>query len=283
MAAKTLFITFDTDFADYIDNSNHFDEMDEAFDGIKDILGRHPAIKTTWFIRIDGQIEQIYGSADHLYNKHLDKINWLKDNGHSIGWHHHSYKKNEAGNWVQNTDEDVIVSEIDKYGQIAISKGMDMCRMGWGFHTNKTLQLVDAFGFRIDSSAIPRPNYKWDMSVKDWQTTSQDWYYPSVQDYRIPGEDHLSILEAPMSTVVLPTPTDTEENVMRYINPAYHEEYFNKAINGIKDIDKIITITHPYELIHNKGRHTLLSFNMNAFENNLKYAESMGYIFSVLK
>ena len=38
--------------------------------------------------------------------------------------------------------------------------------------------------------------------------------------------DGNSILEIPMTTTILSTPTDTEENVVRYINPAYHESFF---------------------------------------------------------
>lgn len=276
---KVIYLTFDVDFVNYIDGSN-IDELDITFDNIKSILKKFPNIKTTWFIRIDGQIENLYGSADFLYNKHEDKVQWLINNGHKVGWHHHSYTA--VGNkWAQNTDEQAILEEISKYGTIALDKGMNICRMGWGYQTNKTIQLVDKMGFVLDSSAIPRPNYKWDLSVKDWTFTKHEWYHPSLEDYRIAGTSALSLIEAPMSTVLLPMDTDTEPNVIRYVNPAYHHEHFIRAFEQIKT-DKAITITHPYELAPNKGSHSLLAFSMNALEDNFRFMEEQGCSFHTL-
>jgi hypothetical protein len=279
---KKIYVTFDTDFADYIDGSNHIDELDTAFEDIQAVLMRHPEVKTTWFVRIDGQIEEIYGSADFLYNKHIEKINWLRNNGHSIGWHHHSYKR-LGEKWVQDINEVLMLEDLKKYGTFAQQKGMAICRMGWGYHTNKTMKLVSEMGFRIDSSAIPRPNYKWDLSVKDWETTTLDWYHPSCLDYRISGEHSLAILEVPMSTTQIPVKTDTEGNVIRYLNPAYYSNYFVEALNKLNNTDKIITITHPYELIANKNTHSLLSFSIAQFEENVAYMKNTGYEFDILK
>lgn len=278
---KSIYITFDVDYVDYHSNGL-LDELETVFPIIKSFLEKNSFIKTTWFIRIDGQIEQLYGSADHIYTKHIDKIKWLLNHGHVVGWHHHSYLVSKTGDWLQNTDEDSVAIQLKKFGSLARQKGMKICRMGWGFHTNRTMQIVDELGFILDSSAIPRPNYKWESSVKDWETTSLDWYYPSKLDYRIAGKEHYSILEIPMTTTIISTPSDTEENVIRYINPAYHETFFRKALYSLGSLDKLITITHPYELIPNKGKHSLLSFDFCAFENNIKHAANLGYSFHSL-
>lgn len=277
---KKAYITFDVDFVDYLNNTS-LDELEIVFPIVKTLLENNTDIKTTWFIRIDSQVEKLYGCADFLYNKHIDKINWLKGNGHSIGWHHHSYLQHNDG-WLQNTNEDIILKELKKYAPLAKEHEMNICRMGWGYHTNKTMKLVSDMGFRIDSSAIPRPNYKWEMSVKDWQPTPQQWYYPSVSDYRIPGEPHLNILEAPMSTTEIQLLTDTEENVVRYLNPAYHEKIFNGAFDKLRQLDRVITITHPYELIHSNNQHALLSFDIGTMKNNLDYIRNAGYEFDTL-
>lgn len=278
---KAAYITFDVDFVNYLDD-REVDEMDEIFDVIKNALIEYPEVKTTWFIRIDGQIEQQYGSADYLYNKHQDKIDWLKDNGHVIGWHHHAYRL-ANGKWVQNLEEEIILGDLEKYGKIALSKGLKVCRMGWGYHTNNTMKMVADLGFIIDSSAIPRPNYKWEMSVKDWQTTKQQWYKPSAADYRVEGAHSLSITEVPINTAVLPLPTDTEANVIRYINPAYNISYFESAINGVQDLGRLVTITHPYELIDYGKQHVLLSFNINKFKNNLTLLKTKRYQFYTIQ
>jgi hypothetical protein len=278
---KKIYVTFDIDYVDY-QRDEQLDELELVFPLLKAFLETNSYIKTTWFIRIDGQIEQLYGAADYIYTKHFDKIQWLQDRGHLIGWHHHSYRKSKKGDWLQNTDEDLVAIELEKFGIMARQKGMKICRMGWGFHSNKTMQIVDKLGFILDSSAIPRPNYKWESSVKDWEGTKLDWYYPSKLDYRIAGKEHYSILEIPMTTTILSTPTDTEENVVRYINPAYHQSFFRMALNNVSDLDNLITITHPYELISNDVEHSLLSFDFQVFENNIKHASNLGYTFNSL-
>ena len=89
-------ITFDVDMVDYIDSSNSIlDEMDICFPSIKNTIEKFESVKTTWFIRIDSQIEQIHRDSRYIFHKHADKINWLLNNGHEIGWHHHAYKKNK--------------------------------------------------------------------------------------------------------------------------------------------------------------------------------------------
>lgn len=278
---KKVLITFDVDFVDYLTETN-LDEMEIVFPMIKKILQEHAGVKTTWFIRIDSQIEKLHGTGDFLYNKHIDKINWLLDNGHSIGWHHHAYMLS-AGKWIQNTNEDTVLKEINKYGSLAREKGLDVCRMGWGFHTNQTMKLVSDLGFTIDSSAIPRPNYKWEMSVKDWQSTPLFWYHPSCDDYRVEGIPCLPILEAPISTTVLPLSTDTEESVVRYLNTAYHQEQFSKAFNSLQQLDRIMTITHPYELMHTDSIHPLLSFDINTLKENISFIKESGCSFEVIK
>ena len=268
---QKIYITFDLDFADYLNDNNHFDELESTFDILKNILCKYTKIKTTWFIRLDSQIEKLYGSPDHFFNKHKEKISWLLTNGHSIGWHHHSYTLDEKNRWIQNTNEMMILEELKKYGTIARSKGLNICRMGWGYHTNKTMKLVSELGFIIDSSAIPRPNYKWDLAKKDWSISTCKWYYPSERDYRIEGQPSLKILEAPMTTTIISVESDTEPNVIRYLNPAYHEEIFQKTLKQTITFEKIVTVTHPYEFISNVKTHSLLSFNFKVFENNLKY------------
>lgn len=268
-----ILLTFDVDMANYTSSDwDHFDELDEAFEGIRQILNKNPEVKTTWFVRIDGQIEALYGRADHIFSKHNDKIEWLREQGHEVGWHLHPYREiNDK--WVQETAIDKVCEEIHRYAQLARSYALNAVRMGWGYHTNETMSLLNEQGFTIDSSAMPRPKYTWDMSVKDWSVTPARSYRPSVGDYRVPGHPSLQITEIPMSTVVIEAPMDTEANVVRYINAAYHPEIFSKAVDNVKG-DYLLTITHPYELITNGNRHSLLSFDLNSLAQNINYLKS---------
>lgn len=273
---KSCCLTFDIDLLDYL-NDSAVDEIEEFFYEFQKIMKVFPNLKTTWFIRIDSQIETLFGSSEYILYKHMDKIKWLQNSGHEIGWHHHAYSLKD-GIWKQNTDLNKVCNEIEKYGKIAIKHGMKAVRMGWGYQTNETMALLNHLGFLVDSSAIPRPNYRWDLSTKDWAITPQYPYKPSTLDYRVGGLPELNILEVPITTIPLSVSTDTEK-VMRYINPAYHSDYFTKALEEAQGYDMVVLICHPYEVLKNSNTHSLLSFDLQVFRHNIEmlYKSNMNF------
>jgi hypothetical protein len=272
VAAVKLCLTLDLDFENYF-TLKQLDEFDGSFDFLKKILSEF-SFKTTWYIRIDSQIEKIYGSSDFIFRRHKEKILWLQNKGHEIGWHHHAYKF-EENQWKQNTDTKQNCEDILKYGEIAKDYGLISARMGWGFHTNETIYLLDKMGFSSDSSAIPRPRYEWEMSIKDWHSTPQFPYQPDKNDYRIPGKDSLTLFEIPMTTTQVPSPIDTE-TVLRYLNPAYYHTAFKDAFDKVKSHDTVVLICHPYEIFSKNMKHPLLAFCEKEFRQNLIYLVQQG-------
>lgn len=276
---RNFCITFDVDLTDYLSGKSS-DEMDVSFDSIRSKLLEYPDVKTTWFIRIDKQIQDVYGRADYIFVKHQDKVKWLSDNGHEIGWHYHAYKL-DGDRWVQNIDEEVILSEINRYGEIARGLGLRISRMGWGYHTNRTLQMTFSKGFLIDSSAIPRPKYTWETIVRDWSITPNHSYFPGQDDYRTDVGIKTGVLEVPINTAYLRLETDTDK-VKRYINISYKHNYFRDAINDLVDLPIIVSVTHPYELIPNKVSHALLSFDIAELELNLQFLLEKQFTFKTM-
>lgn len=280
---KEVCLTFDIDLENYvgtISESNN-DEMELCFPIMKNCLKKIPGIKSTWFIRIDSQIKDRYGNELYVFKKHRDKIDWLLENEHEIGWHHHAYKK-QQGQWVQNTAIEEVCEDLYKYGSLAAKMGIKVARMGWGFHNNETMKTLNDIGFIIDSSAIPRPQYKWEKTKKDWSITTQSAYHPSISDYRKAGSPSYEILEIPINTVFIPAASDSQK-VMRYINPAYHTDKFREAILKCDDIDPLVTITHPYEIYPStENKHALLAFNPNVFYENLHWLSNQEIIFKTI-
>jgi hypothetical protein len=269
MGDRKVAVTFDVDFTDY-ESGGNLDELEVVFEGIVAVLKSFPAIKTTWFIRIDAQIEEVYGRAEHILEKHIDKMNWLQQNGHELGWHHHAYKL-ESGRWIQDIDDDAVLQGLEKYGKIAREQGMSVARMGWGYMTNKQMNLLDGLGFVVDSSAIPRPKYQWELSIKDWSNTPYNAYHPSKEDYRIGGKPSLQIWEVPMSVAPISAITDTEEGVLRYLNPAYHNDVFRSGVEQSLGKDQLVTISHPYEFIASEKQHPLMAYSLVSLQENLKF------------
>ena len=267
---KELVLTIDVDMVDYSSMSNwkEFDELEVAFSRIQKALVEFPNVKTTWFIRIDSQIEAHFGSSLYVFDKHASKLNWLLENGHSLGWHHHCYKQ-EQGRWVQEDSLSKNIEDVQRYGELARKQGLSVSRMGWGYMSNEIISTLEKLGFRADSTAIPRPNYPWEKNSKDWSTTPSLPYFPSVDDYRIPasGGRACSILEIPMSVAYVPAPGDTVK-MMRYVNPAYDLVVFEQALSELKNLGPDVLIMHPYEIFLERNDHAL--FESNSFEKNLQ-------------
>jgi hypothetical protein len=277
-------LTFDVDFADYVGSGaasqdrgwRQFDELENALSGLLLRWRDRRNWKATWFIRLDGGIENLYGASDFIFKRYAKELDELSRAGHEIGWHPHSYAKSN-GQWKQNIDVPTLVNELERYAPLAKSYGLQAVRMGWGFHTNETMHLLADLGFTIDSSAIPRPRYEWEETVKDWTVTPNYPYFPSEADYRVPGHPRLPIIEVPISVTSVVAPYDSGP-VLRYINPAYHSTLFRGPLgNWLKQHSHLVTITHPYELVPKPEPHALLSFSLTAFEQNLCAIEELAH------
>ena len=272
-------LTFDIDLTNYIDNMSMENEFDEILCVMMPLFHLHPAWKVTWFIRLDKQIESLFGQVDYLFIRYADEIVHLRRMGHEIGWHPHCYKLT-GGEWHQNTDVNEVLEELQFCIPYVQKYGIKAIRIGWGWQHNQVLALLESEGFKIDSSAVPRPKYKWEETERDWSITPKFPYFPSSHDYRIPGEPHRDILEVPMSVTRIPAPYDTQE-VERYINLSFHSSVLEESLAGwIKDSSLLVSITHPYELVPNNNSHPLISYSIDVFESNVKLIESLAQKFN---
>lgn len=273
-------LTFDVDLVDYVADWRTMNEFESAIPQIIAILQQHSNMHTTWFIRLDSQIQSIWGKADYFFLRYGLLLSWLRENGHEIAWHPHCYVQAE-GRWEQNVDVSSILDELTKYALVAQSYGLRSVRMGWGFHTNETMRLLADLGFAVDSSAIPRPRYQWEETEKDWTLTPVVPYFPSKSDYRVPGQPRLPILEVPMSCTEVRASYD-KGRVIRYLNLAYHPDIFLSSLeNWMRDHKHLVTITHPYELMPCDVDHGLLSFAFNVLEENILAIEQLSNVSGV--
>jgi hypothetical protein len=266
-------LTFDIDLVGYSTGGSAIDEFAEAVPRIVAMFDRYPAWKATWFVRLDDQIAALMGAPSAIWERHAATLSEVRSRGHEVGWHPHSYVRDDSGQWRQNTDEATVVEELTRLAPGALAMGCRAVRCGWGFHTNRTMQAVSAAGFAIDSSAIPRPRYRWETTVKDWTTTPSAPYHPAVDDYRVPGAPALPILEVPMTVAVVRAPTDTEE-VLRYVNPSFHHPLFTSALTAsLKSLDHVVTVTHPYEVVSNGAPDSLIAYDVATLEANIRFLE----------
>ncbi len=265
---KTVCITFDVDLVNYLSNASSL-EMERSFQSICSVLSEFPQIKTTWFFRIDQQIEALFGDAEHIFLAYQDELNWLSENGHEIGWHHHAYKMS-AGRWIPENSTDAVLAHLKNYAPLARRRGLKIARMGWGTQSVQITNFLEESGFIVDSSAIPRPTYPWDKGLKDWENAPVEPFFPAYGTYKVKGPIR-ELLQVPISTVILPFEDDTIPDVCRYINPAYHSVIFKQAIQSYR-CNVLTTITHPYEIMASDiTKKSPLAFSLEVFKENLRH------------
>ncbi|MBS3912918.1 MAG: hypothetical protein KG003_00310 [Bacteroidetes bacterium] len=277
---KKALITFDVDMCDYHTDSGNLDEMEAVWSTFLQFCREIPELKTTWFIRIDSHMKEIFGSEEFVFQKHANKIQWLRENGHEIGWHFHSYRVIQ-GNWQQNPDEENVVQEMKKMWPVAEKNKLKYLRMGWAYHSNLSMKTAAEIGIVADSSAFPRPVYEWDNPYRNWSLTGQEIYYPSKNNYQIQEEDHYKMFEIPLSTVTIESPGDTEQDVMRYINLTYHSNVFQEAVKKHRG-DFINLVCHPYEFLESDKPHALMSFHAATTVENLLWLQREGFEFATI-
>ena len=274
MTPARICLTFDVDLVGHAAGQAAVDEFRDAIPSMLAMFDRHPSWTATWFVRLDDQIASTFGDAAAIMERHALVLSEFRSRGHEVGWHPHSYARSADGAWRQNTDESMVVDELSRLAPVARKHGCRVVRCGWGFHTNRTMQTVAGAGFAIDSSAIPRPRYQWETSVKDWTVTPATPYYPALRDYRVAGDPALPILEVPMSVAIVRVPTDTEV-VLRYLNPAFHRQVFAPAVESWwRSRDHMVTVTHPYEASATGKRDALISYDPETLEANIGLLET---------
>lgn len=248
------------------------DDFECFFDVIQSFFEKHSEIKANWFIRIDQGIEKDFGQADYVLQIHKNKLQWLKERGHQLGWHYHIKKENVEK--TINTEQ--ILKDMELIFPIVKEWKLDKyVRIGGCICTNDIMRFLEEKQIRLDSTAVPRPQYHWLSKAVNWVTTPNHAYYPSVMDYRIPGKEHRKILEVPMNTVPIKGYYDEFDGIKRYINPAYYSEIFKEAVNKISE--DFVIITHPFEAFSQSSDNVgkgLVSGDFFEFERNMIYLKN---------
>jgi hypothetical protein len=281
-------VTFDVDDVNWVTGSGT-DELSLAAPTIMSLLDTFPDIRTTWFVRLDAGIAARRGRPDALLHEHADVFARLRTAGHEVAWHHHAVR---AGTTDEpETDSSAICTALRALAPLVRAWGLESVRLGWSYADASILACLDDLGFTVDSTALPRPSYPWDVVPRDWDGAPHRPYHPSRTDHRREGEPLGSLLEVPLSVAVLPAPHDTLPDVQRYVNPAYHVELFGRAIRAVAASPLIVTVTHPYECLPtspNAGaspspyRHPLLSHSPDVLRDNLAHLCTLGRPFVTL-
>ena len=216
-------------------------------------LGRVPI---TWFVRADGQLESILGTAAYLLEKYDSFWSAAKRTGDEIGWHPHLYRQVRAEDAVALiADPREARDELERlWGDLKNNFGPTAFRNGEGWHTPETYAVVERMGFRVDSTVIPGRNGGPSHPMK-WDGAPNQPYFPATNDLRKAGAER-PMLELPMNTWRIQARHDVVPR-LRYMNPAVHPHLFAEALKSWEntlaalpeDLSVWVMIFHPDEVM----------------------------------
>jgi len=171
--------------------------------------------RITWCVRSDLQMERVYGDCAWPFRRFEAMWRELEAAGDDIAWHPHLWRWSEDHNcWYQETEDADWIERCLRAGYATICEAcgrkLRTCRMGWEYHSDLTMGIIDELGIEVDLSATPgrRRHAVGDRGSMrhgelDWSITGAEPYHPSRADYRRPprdGEAALSVLEVPRTT-----------------------------------------------------------------------------------
>lgn len=275
------------------DVGDELDEGEAALHAVMDELGGFTdpignGIRFTFFVRADNQIGEVFGKQDHFLTMHKEALAKAAREGHEIGWHPHMYRR-EVKSWTLETDDERLTANLAEAHK-CFSKHYEAysARMGEGFHSNASMRAFDSLGIKADSTALPGRKRDDAHRKFDWTGTPDHPYHPSRADYREPGEDHLDILEVPMTMAPMMASYD-KEPLRRYVNLSFRGEVLWPALDClVRSSPIIVAITHPFELVHSRGKHGLISFDIKVARKNIEHilercrAENRNYTFATV-
>ena len=233
-------------------------------------------IPITWFIRADGQLESILGSAAYLLEKYENFWTSVRRAGHELGWHPHLYRQSKPEDEATIiTDPNEAREELEHlWTTIRPALPATSFRHGEGWHSPETYATVERLGFRLDSTAIPGRKGAAGHPM-NWENAPNHPYFPSATDLCKAGRER-SLLELPMNTWMVQAPHDTAPR-LRYINPAVHFKIFANALRNWENTRNFsssklhiwVMIFHPDEVSPAQGEDGLYSRSLSELSANV--------------
>jgi hypothetical protein len=228
----------------------------------------------TWFVRADDQVGYYHTDNAYLFERFYTYWTALANEGHEIAWHPHLYKL-ENGNWIQETDPQALLIQMDTSLKAVRSKGWKVTssRIGEAYFSDAISQVLPSLGILCDSSALPGRERKDNTRNIDWLITPFTPYYPSLADYRVPGTPHVPLLEIPFSMVEVAADYDLVP-LKRYVDLSFWHRALKKGLEqAIQNNTVLNCIVHPSAIVPTleSKPHGLLSYSLNEVKRNIDF------------
>ena len=143
---------------DWIGFEKTFEFLEKFRPQIEDATGA--AVHFSWFVRMDPQIAQVYGSPAWAVARYAGLFDRLSASGDEIGLHIHAWRWDETfGNWIADLGSQEWVDHCVQMGFEAFEQSLkrpcSSFRFGDRWLNNATLNLVERLGARFELTIEP--------------------------------------------------------------------------------------------------------------------------------
>lgn len=223
---------------------------------LKEILSEFTnrnTVPVTWFVRADMQVKEATGSATGLIEGWPEIWLDILTAGGELGWHPHLVEKS-GDRWLPIRDPMRLKDEAEKIRDKFSGSAWNprVSRMGESVGSNELMSFLDSVGIIADLSALPGRKRDDGERFFDWEITPHAPYHPGRQDYRITGDNQLSILEIPFTMAHIRAPYDSPEKpdseFLRYIDLSYDPARLEEGLRNLPvDTGYIVAVIHPMQ------------------------------------
>jgi len=173
-------------------------------DRLADATGR--PVSFAWFFRMDPQIRQVYGRADHLVSGYGDRVARLLDAGDKVGLHTHPIRWDDrSGLWTHEiTDLDWLREAYETSFaafEQAFGAPCERHRTGGGIYDQFSVDTLERLGTKVESGLELRPGWRAGQDVntgvdaspisaasRDCLDAPRQAYRPSAGDFMRAGD-----------------------------------------------------------------------------------------------
>jgi hypothetical protein len=233
----------------------------------RDARGRPP--RFTWFVRVDAQLEALLGSATHLLTTYQTLWRDRLSQGDELAWHPHLCRCRD-GRWVQEAEGPMLRRALLQSYQAMTGWGVRprTARIGEAYMHPVVFQVFEELGIEVDSTAMPGRRRRDATRLIDWGPTPAWPYYPSRDDYRVPGRPAFSTLEVPMSMTMVRAAYDRGP-ILRYVDLSFRHDALRGGLRAMLTSARVlVTLVHPSGLVP-LDQHGLISFAPEDFRRNM--------------
>ncbi|HYE75370.1 MAG TPA: hypothetical protein VEF04_18645, partial [Blastocatellia bacterium] len=186
---------------------SEWDSFEDAFQLFEEWRGllaqatKQP-VNFNWFLRLDPQIEQIFGSVAWVVDNYREIFNRILAAGDEIGIHLHAYRWDSINqvwfsdfadsNWIEHCIQTSVRAYRDVFRCSASA-----FRFGDRWMSNQTIESLEKAGIKYDLTLEPGTKSTSRLSLPepatqdlpDYRNTPRRPYQPSVTNYLCPGQD----------------------------------------------------------------------------------------------